>query len=144
MMCRWGTSRTDCARLATRDRRGSGPKINGGKMRITIKVMMASVLLLFVTVRPATPQVTTATFYGIVTDSSEAVLPGATVTMTEENTGAVNSKVTDEKGEFAFTFLAPGSYTLKIELPGFKTYNSVGFQLGAAQSVRRSFSLEVG
>ena len=113
-------------------------------MRIAIRVMTVSVLLLLAMVMTATPQVTTATFYGIVTDSSQAVLPGTMVTMTEENTGLVTSKITDEKGEFAFTFLAAGSYTLKIELPGFKTYNNVGFKLGAAQNVRRTFNLEVG
>jgi hypothetical protein len=89
-------------------------------------------------------QVTTATVYGTVTDTSQAVLPGVTVTMTLAATGAVTSKVTDEKGEFAFTFLSPGTYTLKIELPGFKTYVNSDFTLGAAQSTRRTFVLEVG
>jgi outer membrane receptor protein involved in Fe transport len=89
-------------------------------------------------------QVTTATFYGMVADSSQAVLPGASVTMTHEGTRATNTKITDEKGEFAFTFLPTGIYTLRIELPGFKTHVSADFELGAAQNVRRTFILEVG
>jgi outer membrane receptor protein involved in Fe transport len=92
----------------------------------------------------AAGQVTTATFYGIVTDPSQAVLPGVSATMTNEGTGLATSKISDEKGEFAFTFLPAGSYTLKLELPGFKTYLSAGFQLGAAQNVRRTFALEIG
>src|SRR5216117_3112060 len=90
------------------------------------------------------PQVTTATFYGIVTDASQAVLPGASISMTHVGTAATTTKVSDERGEFAFTFLPSGTYTLKIELPGFKSYVSSGFELGAAQNVRRTFALEVG
>src|SRR5437879_11072680 len=48
--------------------------------------------------------------------------------MTHEGTAVVTTKVSDEKGEFAFTFLAPGAYTLRIELPGFKTYVNSGFE----------------
>jgi len=112
-------------------------------MNVVIRTTIA-LLLLSVAVAPAVAQVTTATFYGTVTDSSQAVLPGASISMTHEGTAVVTTKVSDEKGEFAFTFLPPGAYTLKIELPGFKTYVNSGFELGAAQSVRRSFSLEVG
>ncbi len=89
-------------------------------------------------------QVTTATFYGTVTDASGAILPGVTVTMVHQGTSAKTIKLTDELGEFAFTFLPAGSYTLTIELPGFKTHVSTDFSLGAAQNVRRTFVLEVG
>jgi len=104
----------------------------------------ATVLLWTLVVPFGVSQVTTATFYGTVTDSSQAVLPGTSVTMTHQGTGASTTKITDEKGEFGFTFLAPGTYTLKIELPGFKTFVNSGFELGAAQNVRRSFALDVG
>lgn len=74
---------------------------------------------------PICAQVTTATFYGIVNDSSGAVIPGAEVTLTNENTNAAISAVTDELGEFALKFIAVGRYTLKISLPGFKTLETV-------------------
>jgi outer membrane receptor protein involved in Fe transport len=103
-----------------------------------------SALLCLLAALPSPGQVTTATFYGSVTDTSQAVLPGASISMTHQGTGAANAKVSDERGEFAFIFLPAGIYTLKIELPGFKTYVSAGFELGAAQNVRRTFALEVG
>jgi hypothetical protein len=109
-----------------------------------MKVGIFFIFVLMIAVQPGLAQVTTATFYGIVTDSSQAVLPGASITMLNQGTGVSTNKLTDEKGEFAFTFLAPGSYTLKIEMPGFKTYLSSDFELGAAQNVRRTFNLEVG
>src|SRR5262245_36210685 len=92
----------------------------------------------------ARAQVTTATFYGIVNDPSGAAVAGATVTMTREGTSAISTKITDETGEFVFNFMPIGFYTLKIELHGFKTFESRGMELLAAQNIRRSFTLELG
>jgi hypothetical protein len=89
-------------------------------------------------------QVTTATVYGVLRDSSGAVLPGATVTATHRGTNLSRDTITDERGEFALPALPAGRYTLKIELPGFKTYTNQGLDLGAGQTVRQAFSLEVG
>jgi len=89
-------------------------------------------------------QVTTATFYGVLTDPTGAVIPAATVTMTHERTGASTTKTTDQAGEFAFEFLRVGTYTLNIQAQGFKTYEATGIELTAAQKVRRTFVLELG
>ena len=93
---------------------------------------------------PATAQVTTATFYGIVADQSGAALPGAVVTMRHDATGRVSTKSTDASGEFVFGFVPIGLYTLTIELSGFKTYATRGLELSAGQNVRRSYVLELG
>ena len=89
-------------------------------------------------------QVTTATLYGIVRDPSGSMLPGAAVTMTHEGTGAVRTTMTDSAGEFALTALPIGTYTLKIELQGFKTHVHQGIQLGSGQISRQSFQLDLG
>jgi carboxypeptidase family protein/TonB-dependent receptor-like protein len=89
-------------------------------------------------------QRTTATFAGILTDPSGAVLPGAEVQLINEGTNAVTTQLTSEIGEFLFDFVPAGTYTLKISLPGFKTYESRAIPLGAAQNVRRPYALEVG
>lgn len=89
-------------------------------------------------------QITTATLYGTVSDSSGAVVPGASVVFTHEQTGAAQSKTTSSTGEFAFDFLRVGSYSIRIEAAGFKTFVSPGIQLVAGQVDRRNFTLEVG
>jgi len=89
-------------------------------------------------------QRTTATFAGIVADPTSAVLPGATVQLINEGTNAITEKVTGETGEFLFDYVPVGTYTLKISLPGFKTHESRAIPLGAAQNVRRTYTLEVG
>jgi hypothetical protein len=89
-------------------------------------------------------QVTTATIYGTVVDSTGARIPSATVTLTQQETGATTTKISTETGEFQFDFIRAGTYSLSIELPGFKKYQATGIQLVGGQSVRQTYTLEVG
>lgn len=95
---------------------------------------------------PATvpAQVTTATLYGIVRDSSQSLLPGATVTLVHDATGVSRTSPTDAAGEFGFPALPVGDYTLTIELQGFKTHVTRGLRLGSGQAARLTFTLEIG
>ena len=89
-------------------------------------------------------QVTTATFLGLVHDSSGAVVPGATVIATNRGTGVPREALTDARGEFVLSALPNGPYSIRIEMPGFKTYANEGIVLGAGQTVRQTFVLELG
>lgn len=89
-------------------------------------------------------QVTTATLVGQLRDSSGAVIPGATVVATHEGTGVAREATTDVNGEFVLSALPNGPYTVKIELTGFKTLENHGLELGAGQTVRQTFALQVG
>jgi hypothetical protein len=113
-------------------------------MSTRLAVVLLAAALLIGSMSTAWAQATTATFYGIVTDSSGSALPSANVTLIHEGTGTVTTKVTDAGGEFVFTFLPVGFYTLKIELRGFKTFESGGLELRAAQNIRQTHTLEVG
>ena len=83
-------------------------------------------------------QVSTANVYGIVTDQSGAVIPGATVTLTNEGTAGSQDKTTDMNGEFMFDFLRVGSYTVRIVAEGFKAYESRGIELVGGQRMRQT------
>src|SRR5262245_40541145 len=87
------------------------------------RLFQTSLVLLFVAVA-AFSQETTATFYGVVTDSTGALVPKAKVTFTHTETGAVVTKETDSAGEFQFDFLRVGVYTLFIQAQGFKRFES--------------------
>src|SRR6185436_19153337 len=93
---------------------------------------------------PARAQVLTATLYGVVRDSTGSILPGATVVVTHQGSNLTRETVSDERGEFALPALPPGPYAIKIGLGGFKAYNSQGLTLGAGQTVRQTYVLEVG
>ena len=113
-------------------------------MRRAMLVAACVLAAIVIPVWSATAQVTTATFYGIVTDESGAALPGATVTMRRDDTGGVSTKASDASGEFVFSFVPIGLYTLRIELSGFKTYESRGLELSGGQNVRRTYVLALG
>ncbi len=106
-------------------------------------VSLVAVLLCAVAVS-VEAQVTTATLYGIVKDESGSVVSGAAVTLTHEATAAARQTTSDPRGEFVFTFLPVGSYTLKLEKQGFKAYLRTGLTLAASQNVRQTHTLEVG
>jgi outer membrane receptor protein involved in Fe transport len=68
---------------------------------------------------PAPAQQTESRIVGRVVDDSQAAIPGATVTVTAAQTGAVRTVVSEGDGSFAVTNLGPGPYTVQIELSGF-------------------------
>ena len=102
------------------------------------------ILATLFTQRTASAQVTTATVYGTVEDSTGAVVAGAKATLLNEGTDSSRTSTADSSGEFSFAFVPVGVYTLRIEAPGFKTWESRHIELGAAQQVRKVYVLEVG
>src|SRR5690348_9011215 len=94
---------------------------------------------LFLFVSSVQAQVTTATLYGTVLDSSGAVVAGASVTLTNEGTGASTAKTSGPDGSFAFDFVRVGSYRLSIEAPGFKNLVTNAIDLQAGTNLRRTF-----
>lgn len=81
---------------------------------------------------------------GTVTDTSEAIVPGATVTLTNTETNQNQQTVTSDSGFYRFTGLAPGIYSLTIEQSSFKK-NIVGDIKVDAEAARGiDIQLEVG
>ncbi|RPI51135.1 MAG: TonB-dependent receptor, partial [Acidobacteria bacterium] len=109
--------------------------------RLVIGLVFAAIPFLVLNARA---QVLEATLYGVVQDTSGAILPGVTVTVTHQGTTLTRETVSDARGEFALPALPPGAYMIKIELSGFKTYENRGLTLSAGQTVRQTFALEVG
>jgi hypothetical protein len=69
----------------------------------------------------AAAQQTESRIVGRVGDDTKAAIPGATVTVTAAQTGAVRTVVSEGDGSFAVTNLGPGRYVVQIELSGFST-----------------------
>ena len=86
---------------------------------------------------------TTSAIVGEVTDSTGAVVPGASITITNQETGLKRNATTDDAGRFNFPQLKPGTYSVKVEAQGFQTKQSdnVVSSLGEKQTV--NFALNV-
>src|SRR6476619_1774834 len=77
---------------------------------------------------------TTATVRGNIQDSSGGVLPGATVTVTNTGTKAVQTAVSDDRGQYLISGLFPGTYDLRVELSGFKSYERKALALSPSDT----------
>ena len=86
----------------------------------------------------------TATMTGAVTDTTGSVVPGAKITVTNAGAGFVFTSITTPEGTWYIPNLNPGSYQLRIEASGFKTYVQNGIVLRTAEQPRIDVKLEVG
>ena len=87
-------------------------------------------------------QTTTGTLRGTVTDTSSAVLPGATVELT--GAAGTQSAVADGNGQYRFAALTPGVYALKATLDGFKTILMDGLRVEVGRTFDVDLRFEVG
>ena len=74
----------------------------------------------------------------------QGVIPGAEIALVSEETNAERSAMTNEVGEYAFTSILPGTYTIRVSLPGFRTEERKNVRIGTQQSLVLDFMLEVG
>ena len=82
--------------------------------------------------------------HGTVVDASGAPVPGASVVVKNEGTGATYQAVSGEKGTFAVPALQAGTYTVTVSLSGFKQSVTRGFKILAATPAALRATLEVG
>jgi Carboxypeptidase regulatory-like domain len=112
-------------------------------MRLVFRVVLG--VLCVLAAATAHAQVQTGSITGTVTDSSNAILPGATVTLTGDRLiGGSETQITDATGNYRFDRLSPGTYTVKFELQGFKGILREGIVVNAAFVATINVKLEVG
>ncbi len=81
---------------------------------------------------------------GTVTDATGASLANATITATNEATGVKTSATTESSGQYRFTNLAVGSYTITAAASGFSTNSVKNVQVQLNNTLTQNFAMEVG
>ena len=94
--------------------------------------------------RAMVAQTSTSSISGTVVDSSNAVVPNASVTATNEATGVSYRQQTTEAGLFAFPALPAGLYSIGVEIQGFKTYKRSNNVLQVGSPLVVDVQLEIG
>lgn len=89
-------------------------------------------------------QLSTATAFGDVTDSSGALIPNATVIFTQTQTNFTRATKTNGQGEYRAEFLPVGPYSVKVDASGFKELVQTGIVLSVTQQAALNFSLQAG
>jgi len=86
---------------------------------------------------------TTSAIVGEIKDATNAVVPGATVTITNHETGLKRSARTDDAGRFNFPQLKPGTYSVRVEARGFDPGQNDNVVSGLGQKQSVDFTLKV-
>lgn len=105
------------------------------------KIVGLGLALILAVAPEARAQFTGGNIYGTVTDSSGAVLPGASITITSDRSGA-RSILSGAQGEFRFLNLDPGTYKLLVSLNGFNKVSREA-TVNAGSNVNLNFALKV-
>ena len=114
--------------------------------RVPIGCLVTVCALVGILLVPSTAraQAVTGTLLGNVTDSSGAGVPGATVTALEVQTNTSRTAVTNEAGNYIFSSLRNGTYTVNAEIQGFKKVERPNVKVEVNTTVRVDMKLEVG
>lgn len=86
----------------------------------------------------------TQTIQGLVSDATGAVIPGATVSYMNLDTGVSQSVQSNETGNYTFALVPVGNYEITCQLEGFKTNTTSNQRVETAAQVRIDFTLEIG
>ena len=86
---------------------------------------------------------TTGTIVGRVTDASDSLLPGVTVTASSPSMIGQQTQTTGANGTYRFPAVPPGAYTLTFELPGFNTVKREGIQISLGFNATVNAQLQV-
>jgi len=112
-----------------------------------MKAGVALLLLIFTLAsssKPCFAQGATAAINGTVTDSSGAVIPGATVLLHNVATGIERSVVANGAGQYVIPDVIPGAYTLRVSKVGFSSVNQSEFTLNVNETSTHDVTLPVG
>lgn len=113
------------------------------KRRRALEVIVFLVAMLVFS--PAVPaQNTSASLGGVITDSSDAAVPGAHVVVLNVETNLTQAVEANAEGIYSVKQLPPGIYRIKVEHPGFRTYIQSGITLTVNQSATANIKLQLG
>jgi hypothetical protein len=125
----------------------NNPSALAGLRRMQVLRLFATLILLLssaLVVPYSYAQTTTADVVGTVTDSSGALVSGATVVLTNLNTQEKRTIVSNGAGQYTFTLLKPNRYSVSISSNGFKTSTIAPFSLAAGDRAREDAHLDIG
>src|SRR5215469_483417 len=108
------------------------------------KGLIPVVGVLALSLLPLYAQKTTGTIRGLVTDSTDAVIINATVSIRNEETTSTSTVNTNAQGEYVAPQLATGSYTITVEAPGFTPSKATAVILHVSSTAIVNFALLVG
>jgi hypothetical protein len=109
----------------------------------TMTYAALAAVLVIASVAGLAAQSSTGGMRGTIKDA-QGVIPGATVSLTNEANGTSRETVSNESGEYSFPALDPATYSVKVAVPGFRTFERKGVRVNTQANVGLDITLEVG
>src|SRR5271154_833378 len=111
---------------------------------MSFRATLRIVLLFFMAWPPmvATAQQTGATVHGLVADPEQAVIPGATVTLTPSSGKALVTQ-SQSDGTYVLRGVPAGTYSITVTMPGFATYARLGVKITAGQNLTQDAKMAI-
>src|SRR5882757_1474121 len=110
-------------------------------LRTTGTYLLVAILLCFASTQILSAQ-DTGTLTGLVTNASGAPVPQANITVKNNATGMSQSVIANQNGNFTVPNLAPGTYTVSVELTGYRRLSQDGVEVVAGQPVKLSLGMQ--
>lgn len=118
--------------------------MNFGDLRVVLLRSAAAIFVLVALSVTALSQAGTASVSGTVRDNNNAVVPGATVTLSNAATGFSRTTTTNNEGAYTFAAVPPATYQLDVTAAGFKKLVNTGLVLAVDTNSRFDTTLETG
>lgn len=130
-------------RFAVMPKTGVWPLYHSALLRPTVLLLLLLCLTLLLSGRSGLAQTTFGTITGVAKDRTGSVVPSAAVTLTNEKTGFAYKAKASDSGIYTVPNLLPGTYTLRVEAPGFEPSVTSGINLNANQTANVDAPLAV-
>ncbi|MBW4039984.1 MAG: TonB-dependent receptor [Acidobacteria bacterium] len=115
-----------------------------GDLKNIVSTLVVCLCFLSIMPQHAVAQVDEGSISGTVTDTSGAVIPGAAVTLTNDDVGLTVKATTDSRGDYAFTPLRIGNYSLTAAAKGFSKTSQQNLTVNVAQNLQVNVQLKLG
>jgi len=114
---------------------------NSAETRFHKLLLLVVFCVLTLMISPSIYGQATGSFSGNVFDKSGSAIPGAAVVVTSQGTGLVRVGKADDVGHYLIPLLPVGTYTLRVNVPGFQSAESKGIYLQVDEALELNFSL---
>ena len=107
-------------------------------------IVAASLVLADAAAHSTFAQAAVATLTGRVADPQNAATPRATLLLRNQDTASTWTAITDPEGRFTIPMLPPGTYSARVDLPGFSPWQAEGLTLQTGQTRHLDVRLSIG
>src|SRR5690348_16389053 len=94
--------------------------MKSSRQRIALALALVLIFAGFTTLQLSAQSIVAGDITGVVTDPSGAIVPNATVTLKNDASGETQTTKTSSSGQYRFSLLRPGPYSINVHAPGFQ------------------------